>query len=310
MNNSPTVITHSDADGIICLSVFLKKFENIKPRIYFATPYKLKDTICFSIIKKDNLGYLYVFDLTGVRETLLLASVYKKVLWIDHHVWESNIKAPENIELFLDNKSPSAAKVVGKYFKIKTELIRIANEIDKDNVKSEDARFLRDLIGAFKWKYDHSVLNSKYKNLAKGLAYSGLEKFERDEKIVELIAKYSEFTNKLKKKVLEKANVSKVGNLKVAVYETAENIPANVVLHSLLKHPKAPFDVIAVITHRVDGPTKNIVSKVELRTHTNKNIRKIADFFGGGGHKVASAAIVTKYLTIEDLIKVIKSLEI
>ncbi len=302
----PTVITHADADGILCFSIFLKKIGSMDCRVYFSPLSKLKETLCLSIMKANNLENLYVFDLTAKRETLILASVYKNVRWIDHHIWpELNI--PKNVEALVNTRSDSAAELVAKYFNIDTELVRLANEIDKNNVKSEDAEFLRNLVGALRWKNRvPSILNNKFKNLAKNLAFSDLKEFERNEKIAELMQNYLKWIEKIKKTVRQKFKWFSIDSMKIAIYETTEGVPVYVVNNALLNHEKAPFDVIAILTHRINMRNRKVFTRVDLRTHTNKNVYKIAKFFGGGGHKVACAASVSGYLSSKDFLNILK----
>jgi len=297
-----TVITHADADGILSLSIFLKKFKNSRMRIFFSSNQKFKDVICSSILRERDLDELYIFDFSGARETLSIASAYKKVFWFDHHIWEPNLTIPKNVKTFV-SESKSATSIIAKYFNIESELVSLANEIDTGNAKSEEAIFLRDLINAHKWKYNSSSLNSKFKNIAKNLAISGLEKFETSENIIKLIGDYSEYVRKIEKDILEKSNFFDVDNLKVAIYETSFNISPNILADELLKHPKAPFDVIALITHQND------FTRVEMRTHTDKDVLKIASFLGGGGHKRACGATLDKNFKVEDFLKIIKTLK-
>jgi len=297
-----TVITHTDVDGVLSLSIFFKKFKHSGLRIFFSSNQKFKDTICSSIFREKDLDELYIFDFSGVRETLSIASTYKKVFWFDHHIWESNLTIPKNIKTFI-RESKSATSIIAKYLNVESELVSLADEIDSGNTKSEDAVFLRNMIDAHKWKYGSSNLGSKLKNIAKNLAISKLEKFERSENIVKLMSDYSEYIRKIEKDIIEKSNFFEVDSLKVAVYETSFNISPNILADKLLKHPKAPFDVIALITHQND------VTRVEMRTHTDKDVLKIASFLGGGGHKRACGATADKNFKIEDFLKVVRSVK-
>jgi oligoribonuclease NrnB/cAMP/cGMP phosphodiesterase (DHH superfamily) len=301
----PTVITHADADGILCFSIFLKKIGNMNCRVYFSPLSRLKETLCFSIMRTNDLDRLYLFDLTANREALILASIYKNTCWIDHHIWP-NLEIPKNVEVVV-KRYDSAAQLVAEYFKVNTHLVRLANEIDKNNVKSEDAEFLRNLVGALRWKTGvPSLLNNKFKNLAKHLAFSDLKEFERSEKIAEIIQSYLKWINGIEKSVLKKSKFFKIDSLNVAVYETMEGVPVYVVNNTLLKHEKAPFDVVAIITRRINIKNKELITRIDLRTQTNKNIYKIAKFFGGGGHKVACAATLQRYLSLQDFLNTLR----
>jgi len=297
-----TVITHTDVDGVMSLSIFFKKFKNSGMRIFFSSNQKFKDTICSSIFREKDLDELYIFDFSGTRETLSIASTYKKVFWFDHHIWESNLTIPKNIKTFI-SESKSATSIIAKHFNVESELLPMVDDIDSGNVKSEKAIFLRNLVDAHKWKYGSSNLGSKLKNIAKNIAISGLEKFERSENVVKLMSDYSEYVKETEKNIMEKVSIFGVDNLKVAIYETSLIISPNILSDELLKHPKAPFDVIALITHQND------VTRIEMRTHTDKNVLKIASFLGGGGHKRACGATADKNFKIEDFLKVVKTVK-
>jgi len=296
----PTVITHADADGIISLSLFFQHIWSFKCNVYFSSAFRLKDTILMSI-KRKFLNELYVFDLSASEQTLILSSFYKKIIWIDHHLWPE-LKIPKNVETFVDPKALSAAQLVGKYFKVDSELIEIANEIDKNVTQSEEAEFLRNLIAATKWKYPTDF--NKLKTIAKNLAISGIRKFEENKNIAEMISNYSEWIRNFKKEVFDKIKVFELENLKIAIYESSKSVPVYVINDELQKHEKAPFDIIAVIIRK--DLEEGIISKVELRTHTDKDVYKIAKNFGGGGHKVASAFSLNATLNTEELIKIIE----
>ena len=80
-------------------------------------------------------------------------------------------------------------------------------------------------------------------------------------------------------------------------------------------HSDAPFDVIAVLIHKYfrigkdrNNKYKNKrFTKVEFRTHTDRDILELAKLFGGGGHKLASGATIMDGLDVEELIKSIGS---
>ena len=61
------------------------------------------------------------------------------------------------------------------------------------------------------------------------------------------------------------------------------------------------FDIIAFINHRV--VRNKIITKVELRTHTDFVVYEVAKMLGGGGHEKASGASIEGLFTATDLIK-------
>ena len=300
----PVVITHGDADGIISLALFLKHLGNSKVRIYFSSTFRLLPTICESI-KGGNLERLYVFDLSGNERVLRLASAYDKVLWIDHHNWNVE-RIPENVELVLDNSSPSASMLVSKYFSIESELVEFANQIDMNAEKCEEALFLRDLIASLKWKFKGKLLANKLKTVTIKLAFSGLEALEKSSQIAELLSEYKKWIEEIEKTILPKVRIFNLNGNKIALFETFESIPIYIVNSKLLEHEEAPFDLVAVIMHKPDMRRKNIGTKIELRTQTDKNIFPIAESLGGGGHLKACAATLPKFMNAEKFVEFLK----
>jgi oligoribonuclease NrnB/cAMP/cGMP phosphodiesterase (DHH superfamily) len=297
----PIVITHNDADGIICLSLFFKKF-GCKADVHFSSPSKIKKTL-LSCIRKGKIGKLYVFDISADKKSLLLSSLFEKAVWIDHHIWPE-VEKYKNVESFVDSSSPSASQLVGKFFGIESELIEIANQIDRNEIKSEEALFLRDLIAAIKFNRSFYKLRS----LARDLAFSGIEKFEQNKNVAILLKDYYEWKKKAEEEVLRKTKVFEVNGKKVAVYESNNPLPVHIINDKLKEHQSAPFDIIAAIFHKFDEIKNSIFTKLELRSHTGKDVYKIASIFGGGGHTTAGGASVQGFLTTEKFLEAIKTL--
>ncbi|MEM7821251.1 MAG: DHHA1 domain-containing protein [Candidatus Aenigmatarchaeota archaeon] len=296
-----TAITHGDADGIISLSLFMKKF--LPKRIYFSSSTKLKDVLCSSLIGVNG-KILYIFDIAADEKTILLSSLYEKAVWIDHHEWQIK-EIPKNVEVFLEN-SPSTAQLVAKHFEINSELVEIANEIDTSNINSDSASFFRDLVAAVKWKYSGSYLISKLRSISKTLTFHRIESFESDQNLAELLNEYYDWKKRIEEKILENVKTFEINGNKIAVYETTFQIPIYIVSNKLLEHEKAPFDFVAVIIHKKTLPYR-ISSKIELRTHTGKNVYDIARKFGGGGHKFAAGFTTDKFLKIDEFLKVLST---
>ncbi len=293
------IITHNDSDGIISLVIFLKANKNKKYRMFFSTNTRLKDTICASMIGNENLEELCIFDISPSELTLRLASIYQEVLWIDHHKCSIR-EAPENVKLIIDSDAPSAAQVIANFLKIEDPLVDLANQIDTNNVKSEEASFLRDLIGAIKWKYKGPTRISKLKSIAKTLLRKGVEEFERNESMVRLVNEFREWQEKAVEEGLKRILFFNVEDKKIAIYESTFMVPAYVLTEKLREHEKAPFDIIAMLIHRAQKD--KIITKIELRTHTGFDVYKIANFFGGGGHKVASGATFNGFLSAHEFL--------
>jgi oligoribonuclease NrnB/cAMP/cGMP phosphodiesterase (DHH superfamily) len=287
------IISHADADGIISAS-FLTRLKP-KASIYFSSPKFLHKTICRLL--DFDLETLHILDISANKKTILLSSIFKKIIWIDHHQWE-NLEIPKNIEVFVEEEE-SAAKVVAKVLKIESPLIEIANEIDTNNVKSEEARFFRDLVSAIKWKYN-KLQSLKFRQIVKVLAFKGLDELEKDVENVNIIEEHKNWLNSLSSEILEKAKEFEVNGKKVLIFETAKSLPVYFI-HEKLKESKN-FDILCVFYRKVDMKRKVPITKIEIRSK-NEDALKIARIFGGGGHKLAAGATLSKYLSIEEFLQ-------
>jgi nanoRNase/pAp phosphatase (c-di-AMP/oligoRNAs hydrolase) len=290
------IISHADADGVISASFLLK----LKPRssLYFSSPTFLHKTIC-KLLDFD-IENLYILDISPNRKTILLSSIFKKTIWIDHHQWE-NLEIPNNVEVFVE-EAESAAKVVAKVLKIEDPLVDIANEIDTNNIKSDSAKFFRDLISAIKWKYGKTP-SLKFRQIAKTLAFSGLDELEKDVENIKLIEEHSNWLQSIVPEILEKAKEFEVNGKKIVIFETTKSLPVYFVYDSLKKSKS--FDVLCVFYRKVDMRRKIPLTKIEVRSN-NEDALKIARVFDGGGHKLASGATINRYLSIEEFLDRIK----
>jgi nanoRNase/pAp phosphatase (c-di-AMP/oligoRNAs hydrolase) len=290
------IISHADADGIISASFLLK----LKPRssLYFSSPTFLHKTIC-KLLDFD-IENLYILDISPNRKTILLSSIFKKTIWIDHHQWE-NLEIPNNVEVFVE-EAESAAKVVAKVLKIEDPLVDIANEIDTNNIKNDSAKFFRDLISAIKWKYGKTQ-SLKFRQIAKILAFRGLDELEKNVENAKLIEEHSNWLQSIVPEILEKAKEFEVNGKKIVIFETTKSLPVYFVYDTFKKSKS--FDILCVFYRKVDMRRKIPVTKIEVRSN-NEDALKIARIFDGGGHKLASGATINRYLSIEEFLDRIK----
>jgi oligoribonuclease NrnB/cAMP/cGMP phosphodiesterase (DHH superfamily) len=245
------------------------------------------------------LGKLYIFDFTADRQLALLSSIYEEATWIDHHVWE-HFEVPSNVKLVVDSKSPSTAQLVSEHFKVYSKLVEWANEIDSNSVQSEEAMYLRNLIGAIKRSFtDVRTVNKELRRAASELAFSSLREIKEKEENKKLIEGYLKWVAKASLDVAKGLKVLKLGKYRVAIYETQTFVPAYVVCDVLRKRFRLPFDVVAVLVHH---PT---MTYVDLRSFTDTSVLKIAKYLGGGGHEEACSAR-TKPMKGEDFIQILK----
>ncbi len=296
-------ISHSDCDGVACVSLLYQAKNTFRVPTFFTTPANLRNTLCRSMINKD-LDELYIFDLSGNKQTCRIASAFSRVIWIDHHVWEEK-EEYDNIE-FIIGQSPSACELASKYFGIKSELVDIVNEIDTNNVKSEDAIFFRDIEGAIKYKFSKnpSILNKKLIELAKIIAFEGLDRIKSIDSFTKLLLDYREWLSKVEKEIIKRTIIKEINGYKLAFYETTYAIPTYLVFNKLKEHEMAPFDMIVVFYYK--SSLNRVTTKLEFRTQTNKDVLKIAKLLGGGGHKIAAGASLTTLFTPSQLEKLIE----
>ena len=288
---SSVVISHQDADGVFCTAIYLMKEKNEKCRCYFTSPIKLLNTICYSIIRNNSLDKLYVFDLSGNEKTLKASSIFDRAVWIDHHQWK-DVKAPENVEVIVNSRAKSAARVVAEYFDIFPEWLGISEEIDTNSVVTREAEELRGIITMLKKKYRNKLLSRELFYLSKGLASHGLDVLLAS-KYRNLIKEYEAWMGELKEKIYP--DIYQICNHKIAIIEEKEFFPVYLICNELKNHQKAPFDIILCIF-------RNGLTKLEFRTHTGFDVLQIARSYGGGGHKVASGASVKSNISKEEIL--------
>ena len=290
------IISHADADGIISASLLLK----LKPRahLYFSSSTYLHKTIC-KLLDFD-VENLYILDISANRKTILLSSIFNKATWIDHHQWE-NLEIPKNVEVFVE-ESESTAKVVAKILRMNDPLVEIANEIDSNNIKSDSAKFFRDLVSAIKWKYGKTQ-SLKFRQIAKILAFKGLDELEKEVENAKLIEEHLSWLQSIVLEILEKTKEFEVNGKKILISETTKSLPVYFIYENLKKNKF--FDILCVFYRKIDMRRKIPITKIEVRSN-DEDALKIAKIFNGGGHKLASGATINKYLSVEEFLDKIK----
>jgi len=261
------LITHSDADGIISAYLAMKIFGNGK--IMFSSPSTLSKTLSSIKNKKDKL---VILDMAPNKETLEQIKKFQEIVWIDHHV--NKLDVPQRIK-FISKQLPSTAEVISQEFKIQDEkLVRIANEIDTNKVKTKDAEKLRDYINYIRDTAKGSIFIPSAKELVTKL--DNLDKFLSHPQMMLKIMAYK-VKNQVKLDSIQPQWVD-IRDMKVAFVELKHNMP----VHEVYKKVKA--DYLIVLSRKKQG------IKVEFRTHTNKNVMQLAELIGGGGHLHAAGA--------------------
>ncbi len=294
-----TVMTHIDSDGVLSFAIFLKKMKGIKVRGYFTTPVQLRDTICYSTLRKRELGELYIFDIAGENRALYAAAMYDRVTWIDHHNWEPEATL-EHVRVVIDKNAKSAAHVVAEYFDVDSPLIPLADEIDTNSIKTEEGELIRTTVGAIRFRFSGAELGKMLYKLAYDLMSEDLSRLDRYRELVE---DYRQFIKELKERVRKNVKYYRVKNRKVAVFETTESVP----VYALTEEIEKDTDLIAVMVYRTDN-ARRTTTKLEFRTNTDMDVLKIARFYGGGGHVKASGATVPGAITVPELLRAVELL--
>ena len=301
--NQNFVLSHWDADGLISYIIFIKS-TNLKPKVYFIPVGALTKSLCFLLNNSDKAN-LYIFDISASQKAIKVSSAFEKVLWIDHHVSEKIDQIPSNVEFVLDEEAPSAAHVVAKYFNFNDEyLVNLANEIDTNNIKSEEGFFLRDLTNALKWKYAGILLSNKFRSLAKQIISKGVDSLQTNESLVSLVNEYRKRNENLKEEIRKKIEVFELEGRKIAIIETTFNYPMHLILEVLEENYNEKFDVVASLNHKLAN--KKIITRMELRTQTDKPVIEIALQFNGGGHKKACGATLDRFISSKDFLEILK----
>ncbi|MEM5815184.1 MAG: DHHA1 domain-containing protein [Candidatus Aenigmatarchaeota archaeon] len=293
------LVTHLDADGIISASLFLKIKPNVN--IYFSSHSLLLKSLCSLLIK--DFPQVTILDISPTQKTLFLSSIFDKAIWIDHHVWEK-LEIPKNVEIFNENLK-STASLVAKIFEINDEITKIADEIDTNEVKSEEAEFFRDLISTIKWKYKSWQI-LKFRQIIKFLVYKNIEELIKKEDNVKDVTEFRNWVKEKIEEILDKIIISQVKNKKIILVESYNNVPVYSIFNELKEREK--FDILAVFYRKVNYKEKKISTKIEFRTSNNFNVLLIAKYFGGGGHKFASGCFLDYYLTFNDFLERIENL--
>jgi nanoRNase/pAp phosphatase (c-di-AMP/oligoRNAs hydrolase) len=262
------IITHGDADGIISAYLIQKALGS--SMVLFSGPNSISKTIDSIKNKKQKL---VVLDIAPTKEALDKAKSFNGVLWIDHHEEHETQSIPVNLKLII-KQMPSTANVISEEFKINNEkLVKIANEIDTNNVKLEEAEKLRDYVGYIK-------------DTAKGIIFAPMarELITKLDNLVFLnnphtILKLAAYRVQEKKKAdMLKTNEQEVRGNKIVFTEIAGSLTN----YEIMKKVKGDY---VIIFHR-----KSRGIKLDFRTTSEKDVLKLAELFKGGGHLHASGA--------------------
>ncbi|MGC9175214.1 MAG: DHH family phosphoesterase [Thermoprotei archaeon] len=134
---SDLIITHVDLDGV-CSAAIAKRYLGSDPYVVFASPKRLDH-----VLRKVREGHERIVitdlslnhDIAGpvLGELRRLASSGSKIIWVDHHAWESDdVESVSKLcELTLEG-SPSAASLFFRKYMSADEVSKRIAEIGDD----------------------------------------------------------------------------------------------------------------------------------------------------------------------------------
>ncbi|MEM5874861.1 MAG: hypothetical protein QW641_02965 [Candidatus Aenigmatarchaeota archaeon] len=296
------VVAHSDSDGVVSTSLYFKKFSFLNTLCYFSSASMLKSTLCKIIATQDELDKLFIFDIAPTDLNVRLSSIFREVIWIDHHENKLNIEIPSNVTIFGNINYKSASRAVADYFEIKSEILDFIDEIDTNDIKSEEAKFLRDLVSSIKIKY--STNSSKRLHfLSKLLAFYTIKDLMEREEYVKLVENYRKFIDSNIEKVLGTKKIFNIKGRNVLFVETTFQMP----IYEIYNRVKNEADLFIGIIRRVNIRKGIVSTKIEMRSESI-NVFSLAKNFGGGGHSRAAGVTVNKFVSLEELIREIEKI--
>ncbi len=276
------ILTHNDPDGVISAALLLRKFPDFE--VEFTVPSQLKSKLASYVNKVNEREHLIISDLAGDQDSLYLAAIWKKVNWFDHHQWGEIEEIPKRVKLVVELK-PSAAQVIADKLGFTNDpLVKIANELDTNQIESEEAQALRFLLAEWRRNFDMDVYHLKLAKFARELAEKGLEALSNYKEQIERFRK--EYERKVSSYV-EKIRGLKVKEIegKKVLFVEVNDIPF--IVSDALEKVHSDIDIIVYIRKKKHG------YRYELRSQTGFPVIYICKALGGGGHKVACGANTT-----------------
>lgn len=277
--NKMLIITHTDADGIISAHLIQKALGPGK--VFFENQATLPKFL--NLLSKRKKEKLVILDISPSRKLLEKASSFPEIIWIDHHQ-PLNLETPKNVKMVI-RPIASTASIIAEKYKIENRLVSIANEIDTNNIKSEDAEKLRDYITYIKDTAKGIIFKPMAKQLMKKL--DNLNFLSIPQITLSVAAHKVSEIKKFDSLVVDERE-TRLG--KLMFIEVRQHIPT----FEILK--KYNSDYIVIFRRMRQG------TKIEFRTGAKKNVLKLAGLFGGGGHLNAAGSF-TKNKNISNIKK-------
>jgi hypothetical protein len=283
------VYAHGDLDGVASASVYLyllrKSQEDSDVSVNFAEPSTLGKSLGSTLPSEISGGRIAIMDIGlnkrvkgEVLEILRRVAGKAKVEWFDHHVWGeeeiSEIKGA-GVELYLEKDTCGAGVVARHAF---------------GGLSQDDGLWL--LVNAVcssdLWKWEEPMAPLYYRAFGKReskMKREMLQLFSEgviwSDRLTEAVEEYIDLELKGYDSGLRRSKVYRFGDLTASVLVKPEGPPnSSLLAHFLMS--RLSTDITAVI--KADG-------SISLRSR-GYNVNPLARCLGGGGHPLASGALL------------------
>lgn len=317
INDFNITLAHCDSDGVLCTATYMAT-QKAYTKSYFTTHARLS-SILNTVYEKDlQAKKMYIFDISGNKNSFEMALKFQRVIWIDHHVWEKELIREylrPNVDLIVDSSEISCTSLAAKHFGF-NDFVEIANEIDRNKVVTPEARRLRELISALRLKVTSPhYLGLELTRLSRTISVKGIKEIN-DSKYNNVLNNYYLWRKTAIEDSIKSLECYKEKNLKIGMILIKSQLPVHEIFEKLNTNEQAPFDILIFKTYHTKSPaspvhdqnTPTITTKLEFRTQSNFEVIKLAKFFGGGGHACAGGATVQSEVKDKELIEAINKL--
>ena len=234
---------------------------------------------------------VYVVDIAVTPKTWgSLQNLHaSKILWIDHHSpfqHLETLKLPKNVQVVIDQSSPSAVLLVQKVFNLNDEasmkLVDLGTKADTWNITPLVKDWM-DLDSAYSFKKrDKAPL---IKLLAQG-------KLEIEGELKEILEEYRKDKEVAKKELSKNIVVKNIHGHLVAIGFYSKILSGSESADHILKETNSE---IQIVIREGTG-----WMSFRRRKDSNINLIELAKIFGGGGHEYASGADLGRLVNSEN----------
>ncbi|MEM0112376.1 MAG: DHHA1 domain-containing protein [Fervidicoccaceae archaeon] len=301
MKEKVIIYTHGDLDGIASAGIYLHLLKKISPNaeisVNFVEPSSLGSALTSALPSNSEELRIAIMDLglnastiETVVGTLRKLKGRAKMEWFDHHVWnESEISsiAATGVSLYIDRDTCAAGSVARHAF---------------GGLEEGDGMWLlvNAVCAADLWLWSDPLSPLYYRAFGKrekSMKREMLELFSRgiiwSDDLNESVVEYIDLELKGYERGLKRAKIYDLGKIKASVAIKPKGPPNSSLLASLLMS-RLETEIAAVV--REDGA-------LSLRSR-EYDVNTIARCLGGGGHRMASGAM----LDISIFMKILKIL--